>query len=454
MVQTIFVALELFARAGGGGSGGSSGGGGDGDGDGIVFLALVGYVPTHGLGAFLRRKLPSESGAASLLAHVITWPLSIIWAIACFAMFGSGFFGSIVALGAIIGAPAGLFNWFSEVLKQSADVKQRLKRAAANDPMWDETQLVDFAKQTFMRYQYDWSRQDTESMKQYMTEDYHYHASLFIYTLQLMQRTNTVEDIVIDEAVVVQVHDDQNDANDRVTIGITARAKDTLINTAANTAIFTDSNSFTEYWTFARSGSTWLLADIGQATADMAAYNNELAAFAAQNNYCYSVDMGWLFIPERGQLFGQAKFGVSDINNHAVGLYKESLLVQLYTYAAFNGARPRVIAQVNVLKTYGNIIVHRKRSSSINTRGLERIETEWIQFNQQYEVYASNAEQATSFELLNPTYMEQLAALPFAVTIEVVDNVIYLYTDERGTDVATYGIMLDLVHKAFKELRL
>lgn len=454
MVQTIFVALELFARAGGGGSGGSSGGGGDGDGDGIVFLALVGYVPTHGLGAFLRRKLPSESGAASLLAHVITWPLAIIWAIACFAMFGSGFFGSIVALGAIVGAPAGLFNWFSEVLKQSAEVKQRLKRAAANDPMWDEAQLVDFAKQTFMRYQYDWSRQDTESMKQYMTEDYHYHASLFIYTLQLMQRTNTVEDIVIDEAVVVQVHDDQNDANDRVTIGITARAKDTLINTAANTAIFTDSNSFTEYWTFARSGSTWLLADIGQATADMAAYNNELAAFAAQNNYCYSVDMGWLFIPERGQLFGQAKFGVSDINNHAVGLYKESLLVQLYTYAAFNGARPRVIARVNVPKTYGNIIVHRKRSSSINTRGLERIETEWIQFNQQYEVYASNAEQATSFELLNPTYMEQLAALPFAVTIEVVDNVIYLYTDERGTDVATYGIMLDLVHKAFKELRL
>ena len=452
MVQIISAALELFARAGGGGSGG--GGSSGGDGDGIVFLALVGYVPTHGLGAFLRRKLPSESGAASLLAHVITWPLSIIWAIACFAMFGSGFFGSIVALGAIIGAPAGLFNWFSEVLKQSAEVKQRLKRAAANDPMWDEAQLVDFAKQTFMRYQYDWSRQDTESMKQYMTEGYHYHASLFIYTLQLMQRTNTMEDIVIDEAVVMQVHDDQNDANDRVTIGITARAKDTLINTAANAAIFTDNSSFTEYWTFARSGSTWLLADIGQATADMDAYNNELAAFAARNKYCYSVDMGWLFIPERGQLFGQAKFGVSDINNHAVGLYKESLLVQLYTYAAFNGAQPRVIAQVNVPKTYGNIIVHRKQSSNINTRGLERIETEWIQFNQQYEVYASNAEQAPSFELLNPTYMEQLAALPFAVTIEVVDNVIYLYTDERGTDVATYGIMLDLVHKAFKELRL
>ena len=50
--------------------------------------------------------------------------------------------------------------------------------------------------------------------------------------------------------------------------------------------------------------------------------------------------------------------------------------------------------------------------------------------------------------------MEQLAALPFAVSIEVVDNVIYLYTDERGTDAATYETMLDLVHKAFKEMRL
>ena len=91
MVQIISAALELFARAGGGGSGG-----GGGDGDGISFLALIGYVPAHGLGAFLRRKLPSESGAASLLAHVITWPLAIIWAIACFAMFGGGFFGFIV----------------------------------------------------------------------------------------------------------------------------------------------------------------------------------------------------------------------------------------------------------------------------------------------------------------------------------------------------------------------
>ena len=69
-------------------------------------------------------------------------------------------------------------------------------------------------------------------------------------------------------------------------------------------------------------------------------------------------------------------------------------------------------------------------------------------------MFASGYEQATSFELLNPTYMEQLEALPFEVNIEVVDNVVYLYTDERGSDGATYETMLDLLEKAFKEMRL
>jgi len=86
-------------------------------------------------------------------------------------------------------------------------------------------------------------------------------------------------------------------------------------------------------------------------------------------------------------------------------------------------------------------------------RGLEKVETEWTQFNDKYEVFASSAEQATSFELLNPTYMEQLEALPFEVSIEVVDNIIYLYTDELTATLEVYEAMLDLVNKAFKELR-
>ena len=85
---------------------------------------------------------------------------------------------------------------------------------------------------------------------------------------------------------------------------------------------------------------------------------------------------------------------------------------------------------------------------------LKKVETERITFNDKYEVYASDAERVTSFELLYPTFMEQLEALPFEVTIEVVDNAVYLYTISDGTNSDRYATMLDLLRKAFVEIRL
>ena len=276
-----------------------------------------------------------------------------------------------------------------------------------------------------------------------------------IYILQSMGRRDEMQDVQIQDAVVIGVNNDVDDSRDAFTIGITAQATDQLINTATDQEIFTDRKPFTEYWTFQRSGNTWLLGGISQATADPYALNGQLRDFAQKNGYYYSLDMGWLFIPQRGQLFGEAKFGTSDINNHIVGMYNNQLLVQFYSYVKNpqSSTKPYVIAQVNVPKQYGNIVVRRKKMLQMSIRGLEKVETEWTQFNDKYEVFASSAEQATSFELLNPTYMEQLEALPFEVSIEVVDNVIYLYTSELTATLEVYEVMLDLVNKAFKELR-
>lgn len=94
-------------------------------------------------------------------------------------------------------------------------------------------------------------------------------------------------------------------------------------------------------------------------------------------------------------------------------------------------------------------------------KDLNKLSTEWGDFNKKYDVFASNAEQATSFELLNPTFMEKLEAVPFEVNIEVVDNVVYLYADEAESKVTTsaydaqrYEVMLGLLKDAFKEMRM
>lgn len=444
--------LDQFARAGGGGSssGGSSGGSGDGGGIEFVF----GYAPMHFVGAILARAV-KKAPTLAIPIQVIGWIIAVVYAI-----FWINFWpiiGWLVAIAALAGMPAGLYGWFGK-LKQSKLVQSRLKIAAMNDPAWDEQKLTDFAKQVFIRYQQDWTNQDTNAMQTYMTPRYHHHAALLIYNLKLLGRINYVQDVTIDHAAIVEANDDTDNSKDNFTIGFTARAKDSIVELATSQELFKDNNAFTEYWHFVRSDSVWLLDGISQATANRMFAKTDIEAFADQNGYYYSQDMGWLFIPKRGQLFGGAQFGKSDINNHVVGLYNNQLLVQLYSYIKDpqNNTKPMVIAQVNVPKQYGNIIVRRNKliQAPIMFGNLKRVETEWTKFNKKYEVFATAPEQATSFELLNPTFMEQLEALPFEVNIEVVDNVIYLYTNERGSTVETYQTMYDLVNKAFKEMRL
>jgi hypothetical protein len=442
------IPLDDFARAGGGGS--SSGGSGSGSGDSIFFV--IGYLPMHALGALLA-KLSRKSTAAKVVANVAGWIIAIVYAWFWTSIMGG--LGFAIGIAALIGIAAGLYGWFGKI-KQSSLIKGRLQSAAAQDSAWDEARLTEYAKQTFLRYQQDWSRLDVEAMKAYLTPNYQYHAALLVYVLQTMGRQDIMEDVTITEALVTNATDEADNSQDKFTIGIQAHARDKLLETKSGEVLFTDNSSFSEFWHFVRSDKTWLLDGITQSTENAMAINADLVNLAHTHNYRYSEDMGWLFIPKRGQLFGGAKFGKSDINNHIVGMYDGRLLVQVYSYVKDPdaNARPYVIAQVNVPREYGNIVVRRKKMLQMGIRGLERVETEWTRFNDKYEVFASGYEQATSFELLNPTYMEQLEALPFEVSIEVVDNVVYLYTDEREGNVATYKTMLNLLDKAFKEMRL
>lgn len=462
--------LEFFGRGGGGGSSSSGGGFSSGSSsssysssgyssgsgsDGSLLALAVAFFPMLFVGnalAQFRKKSPKSNIICQIIGWVVALGYATFW-----VMIMPGF-GIVVGITAILGLVSTMYSWFGKAKQKTGRfIKSQLAASAATDSAWDESKLVEFAKATFMKYQQDWSKLDSASMKTYMTPNYHYYVALLLYVLQTMGRRNLMTDITISDAVIVAAVDEQDNNNDQFTIQFTASAKDQLVEASTDEIIFTDSSTFREYWTFTRSGKTWLLDRIDQSTADTSRHNSVLASLAAAEGYRFSEDMGWLFIPRRGQLFGEAKFGTSDINNHIVGLHNKKLLVQLYTYSANPGAASKsyVVAQVNVPKQYGNIIVRRKGPINLfGIKGLQKVETEWTKFNDRYEVYASNYEGATSFELLNPTYMEQLEALPFNVNIEVVDDVIYLYTNERDMSVETYQTMLELINKAFAELRL
>jgi len=451
--------VDLFARAGGGGSS-SGGGGGDG------FIIVVGYLPMHALGAGLRRinkKYPAFTVALCILCIVMALAYGAAWIV-----FLGGFFGGLTAIAALIGALAGLFGWFGK-LRQSKQAEASLATAAQQDPAWNEERLLVMASSTFLRYQADWSTQNIESMKTYMTPSYHQHASLLVVALGQLHRINKIENPIINELMVVDLADSPGVGADRVTIGITARSNDRLIDSRTEEVLYEDNGNFTEFWKFCRTGDGWLLNGIQQATAAEWLHNEPLEQFAQRNGMYFSLDMGRLLVPKRGVIFDKASLKTADVNNHVIGLYAQQYLVQLYTYTnqpvPNTDATIYLVAQMMVPKEYGQIVVRQKtgnwltRTIGFNTfgsRGLQKISMEWGDFNRKYDVYASSAEGATSFELLHPAFMEQLERVPFEVNIEVVDNVVYFYAKEQSKFVPNsyYEDLLKIVHEAYRQMRL
>lgn len=443
--------LDILARAGGGGS--SSGGSGDGS-----LLVIIGYLPMHFIGAKLRHYGSNNSNW--LLFQAAGWLLCAIYSI---LLFGIGIAGSFAFLGfmtavcAVLGTGAGLYNWFS-LLRRNKKVDLALKASASADPAWNEASVLDRVNSVFMSYQADWSARNWQAMSAYMTPRYLRHASLMVSALVQARRINDVQNPVISEAVVVDMVDSPDDSEDTFVVIISAKANDRLIDDIDNSLLFTDNKPFMEYWKFKRQGTEWMLDGIEQATAAGWLHDSELQKFAESNGYFYSLDWGWLLIPRRGALFGSSKFGTSDINNHVIGVYNQYYLLQLYSYSPTNkNLNTYLIAQTNLPKTYGNILVRRKKTFQLFApRGLRRISMEWGDFNKKYEVFTSSSEGAVGFELLHPSFMEKLEALPFEVNIEVVDNVVYLYAPQKQTvaSAANYSVMLEILREAYKQMKL
>lgn len=464
--------LGEFARGGGGGSGGGGGGGGSAGGGSsgssngasvFYFVGLVGYVPMYGLGKLL--SLGQYKSSHWVLLQITGWVVTAIIAAAlliCIPLLGLSSLGVyvfvpiVIAVGAVLGMWTGMYSVFTK-LKQSRRVLTALRAAEKKDYSWTEKKLKNYAEGIFYKFQRDWSTFNAESMGRYLTPRYQSHINLMLQALAGAHRANTVLAPQILKSVITNVTDSEDNNKDTFVIGFNATANDQLIDTRGNGLLFQDNSLFTEYWRFIRRGNDWLFDGIQQATMDSSRLRSDIEQFAAEEGMYYSPDWGWLLLPKDGYLFAKGSFGVSDINNHVIG-YVNNVLTQLYTYVPINNSQNAtdryLVIQTNVPKNYGRILVKR-RSKFINwpVAGLSKIKMEWGEFNDLYDVYASDTEKATSFELLNPAFMAHLRDLPFEVSIEVVDNVVYIFTKAQS-DISIYKGLYDILLKAHKEMKL
>ena len=434
----LLVGLELFARAGGGGS--SSGG------EGLAMLpAAAGYV----IASRLRKQ---SKPLAIVVASVVVLTVSLLYLLVGWVWF------ILALIAGAFGIAGGLAGVLGKFRKNSKQAEAAALQAARLDSAWNQQAIIDNAVATFNRFQYDWGRMDLASIQQYTTPEYAKHIGLMLYAMQQMGRQNTMTDIVINEAILTGVHDDADNQQDRVSVGFAARAHDVLTETATGRQLTVNNAEFGEQWNFVRDDAKWLLYGIDQATEDAAALVVSLRAFATQNGMYFSPDWGNLLLPERGQLFKQG-FKNTDINNHVIGFWQGDLLVQLYTYGESQGdsSTHYMIGQVNLPKSYGGILVLRRNGlfggRLFKPSGYKKVTLEWGDFNKRYDVYATDENQVTSFELLNPAFMAWLYDQNIKVNIEVVDNIVYLYSKVSAHE-NRYAEMLEILKRSHKELKL
>lgn len=395
---------------------------------------------------------------------------------------GGGGAGGIIVLPLIIIAV--IAGWWAR-RKKIKKAKEALATAVSSDPTWDKDTITRRASDIFVQFQQDWSNFNAPGMQKYLTKRYYHHIMLMLAALHQMNRQNRMSELSLNEVTLMNVSDQADSELDSFDMEISASAVDQLVDATTQQVLFEDRAGFTELWHFDREDGDWKLDGIAQVDEGSSLSSGFLGKeigtskvrediammqFAHQNNFFYNADFGWLLLPLRGALFNKASFGRSDINFHVIGTH-HNVLVQFYNYVPVienkrtlgdyflalykpgHSVTPYTVAQTTLPKTYGNIVVQAKKGSYSRYKpsGMQKISLEWPDFNKRYNVYATNVELATSLELLHPAYMERLFDVPFPVSIEIVDNVLYLYSLDGEAD---FNVMLELLKLAFDEMKM
>lgn len=398
----------LFARGGGGGSGGGGGGGGGFDGG----------------GGFHRSGTSIGDGS---------FPIAL-------PIFMVGFL--------IIMFSFAVYNQ----KKKAEKIKKVVQTAAAQDLIWNESEITRHVSEVFLKFQNDWSTFGVDSMKSYLTESYWKRMVLELNVLKNENRQNLMKNPQLSRVTILDAFDSTDNAKDTFTAQINAQAQDVLLDTETNKELNVDSGVFTEYWDFVREGTEWKLNLIRQATENESLREPAIEDFAKRNNFFYDPDFGWLMMPNKGVIFSQSNFQTSDINNHVIGYYRDKI-VELYTFIPNPNSVNYIVAQVTLPIKYNDILVKKKnRFLNSDPSGLRRIKTESNDFEEKFCLWAHPEDQVSSFELLTPNFMEKIYELPFELNIEVVGSFLYFYVEGRNN--VDYDKMLEILSWAFDEMKM
>lgn len=322
----------------------------------------------------------------------------------------------------------------------------------------EEKEIHRQAEEIFKSYQADWSDFNTKSIKKYTTTHYYKHAELMLELLQNLHRANKVSKLKVKKVYLLDPVNENTGTPAHLRIAFSFAGLDEVIENDGTKLYSQYVSDAVETWDFVYDGKTIKLSGISQPTESAPHLVRSLANFADENGLFYSPDWGRYALPKRGMIFGGASMKIADINNHVIGKWGD-LLIQLYTYAETPGRTVGsyyIVGQINVPKDYLGVVVKSKnfKAGKKPDKSYDKFELEWNEFNNRYDVYAASRDALPAFELLNPKFMEYLYSKNPSYNLEVVDNVIYIYAPISTVTEQDYEDLLEVLKKAYDELKM
>lgn len=405
------IAIIFFGFAGGGGS--SSGGGGGGGGG--------GHSSYHSSSS---HSTSSSSGSSD----------DSDWAV------------TLVVFGIIV---------FIVILCSAGSSKSKFKD---HNSTKQEKQIHEAADHIFKSYQEDWSEFKLDDIKTFTTPQYYQHATLMLELLKNLHRANKVSKLKVRKVYLLDPVNDQTSLPANIRVAFDFSGLDEVITDDGDKLYSAYVPNAVETWNFVYDGENLKLSGIAQPTESAPHLIRSLANFAKENKLFYSPDWGRYALPARGLIFGGASMKIADINNHVIGKWGD-LLVQLYSYAEspnLGVSGYYIVGQINVPKDYLGVIVKSRqfKTGKKPNKSYDKFELEWNEFNDRYDVYAASRDALPAFELLNPKFMEYLYSKNPSYNLEVVDNVIYIYANIRNITEQDYAELLEVLQKAYDELKM
>lgn len=328
-----------------------------------------------------------------------------------------------------------------------------LAEAATHGPLWQWEVLDRTVRETYARYTADLQSANVASMQTYMAPEMVERTKALITAM----RQTGHHTVFTTQQIKTTFPENQHDGDfegpiyntwEKVAMAIWVQADITVIQDATGEQL---SHESTDLWftlLFEQQGNAWVLLDLVPGFSIEPGYDIE-RDWAKQLGMHFLDKVTMYVWPKTWQIFSNPSSGVEVYECYAG--WQNNRLLQMYWVTGTEEIKSRefeyFVGEVQIPRSYEGVIISPKKLQ-LTPAGYQRVEVEWAEFNQRYDMYARSGLAADVFEVLEPDVMTLLYDTVPDASIEIVGNILYVYYEGllQSFSIEGYARMLKVLN--------